>query len=294
MALDLLRWIKHNLIPSPSNNFQLFQRGQLLYIDYKITPKSRYSHGKPPHPKLYELIDSNRQQYIDLLTSFSIYYDRLQVIAKNKPGPGVPTFYTNWYTAQDATMLYCLVRTFKPRRYIEVGSGNSTHFARIASDDENLDLHITSIDPHPRRDIHETADTIIDTYLEDTDLSIFSELERNDIFFLDGSHRSFMNSDVTIAFLEIIPYLKSGVLVQVHDIWIPWDYPQNWADRHYSEQYLLASYLLGGAHDVEVIMPIQFVIHDEELNNISQPLWQSAAFQQVPYGGGVAFWFRKI
>src|SRR5690606_3705204 len=108
----------------------------------------------------------------------------------------------------DALTLYSLVRQTKPRRYIEVGSGNSTYFVRTAIHDAQINTHITSIDPLPRRDIHQVADTVIESGVESVDLTIFDTLEAGDIFFLDGSHRCFMNSDVAVAFLDITPNLK--------------------------------------------------------------------------------------
>lgn len=290
---DVLRWVKHNLIPSSNNNWRLFNRGQLLYVDYPISPRSRYGHGQPPHPRLYDILNRNRSQYARQLQSFVPYYDRLAEIATYPPDTDQPTFYSRFFTGYDALALYGLIRAHKPRRYIEIGSGNSTHFARIAAADEGLDMHITAIDAHPRRGIRNVADTIVETYLEETDLSIFDTLEANDILFLDGSHRAFMNSDVTIALVEIVPNLKPGVLIHIHDIWIPADYPEHWVQRHYSEQYLLSCYLLSEGAQFDVILPVQFIVQNPELNHISRPFWDREAVKAIPYGGGVSFWMKK-
>ena len=90
------------------------------------------------------------------------------------------------------------------------------------------------------------CDTVIRQPLETLDTAgIIENLQAGDILFVDGSHRCFTNSDVTVVFLEILPRLQPGVLVHFHDILLPYDYPPAWSRRYYSEQYLLACWLLG-------------------------------------------------
>jgi hypothetical protein len=120
---------------------------------------------------------------------------------------------------------------------------HSTKFARRAIRDHGLPTRIVSIDPDPRDEIDALCDTAIRESLEQIDLNVVDELERGDIVFIDGSHHCFMNSDVTVFFLDILPRLKPGTLVQFHDLMLPYDYPLEWIERYYSEQYLLAAYL---------------------------------------------------
>jgi hypothetical protein len=77
------------------------------------------------------------------------------------------------------------------------------------------------LDPEPRAQIDALCDTSIRRRLEDCDLSMFDQLEAGDILFFDGSHRVFTNSDVTVFFLELMPRLKPGVIVHIHDIFLP-------------------------------------------------------------------------
>jgi hypothetical protein len=130
--------------------------------------------------------------------------------------------------------------------FIEIGSGNSTIFARAALRRQPSPAKLVSIDPHPRAEIDALCDEIIRTPLEDVDLEIFDRLGPGDVLFIDNSHRSLMNSDVTVAMLDILPRLRSGVLLGIHDIFLPFDYFATWAQRAYNEQYLIACYLLGG------------------------------------------------
>src|SRR5262245_52540208 len=108
---------------------------------------------------------------------------------------------------------------------LSIGSGHSTKFARRAVVDYGLPTQITSIDPHPRAEIDALCHRTIRKPLEETDLNVFDELEPGDVVFFDGSHQYFMNSDVTVFFLDVPPRLKPGTLVQVHDNTLPYDYP---------------------------------------------------------------------
>jgi hypothetical protein len=125
--------------------------------------------------------------------------------------------------------------------------------------------------------------------LEAVDLSVFSPLEAGDLLFFDGSHRVFMNSDVAVFFLEVLPSLPAGVLVGIHDVYLPDDYPADIAERYYSEQYMLAAYLLGGA-EVEIVLPAWMVSVDPRFRDMIGGLWSGPAREAVePHG--VAFWF---
>jgi hypothetical protein len=141
--------------------------------------------------------------------------------------------------------LYSLLAQHNPRHYVEVGSGNSTKFARRAIRDHGLQTRITSIDPFPRAEIDSICDRVIREPVEHVALDTFDMLQPGDILFIDSSHRTFMNSDVTALSLDVLPRLPAGVIVEVHDITLPGDYPPQWTGRYYSEQYLLAAYLLG-------------------------------------------------
>lgn len=139
----------------------------------------------------------------------------------------------------DSVAIYGFISENKPVRYYEIGSGNSTKFAKQAIKDYKLQTRILSIDPNPRAEIDSICDQVVRKPLEEVNLNIFEDLEAGDVLFIDNSHRSFMNSDVTVVFLEILPRLKPGVFVEFHDIYLPFDYPQEWDTRYYNEQYLL-------------------------------------------------------
>lgn len=112
-----------------------------------------------------------------------------------------------------------------------------------------------------------------------------------DILFVDNSHRCLPNSDATALFFDLLPYLKKGVIVHVHDIYIPYDYPQFMCDRFYSEQYVLAAFLLANPEKYKPIFPCIFVSENKELSSSLSQLWNHPNTKNVePHGG--SFWFE--
>jgi hypothetical protein len=193
--------------------------------------------------------------------------------------------------ALDGVALYSYMVIHKPSLYMEVGSGNSTMFARKAIVDHNLKTRIVSIDPCPRADIDGICDEVIRKPVEEVSLQTFDRLGKNDILYVDNSHRVFMNSDATAIFLDVIPRLRSGVLVEIHDITLPYDYPTEWINRCYSEQYLLAAYMLAKGTIFDIILPTMFTSHDDELRSILTPLWEKEEMRNVETHG-CSFWIR--
>ncbi len=132
-----------------------------------------------------------------------------------------------WFESVDAEILYSVVRRFQPANIVEVGSGFSTRLMRSAIKDGSLATRITSIDPHPNTNIQPYADDYIRAAVEDVEgQRILSLLSAGDILFIDSSHTVKTGGDVPHLFLEILPRLKPGVIIHVHDIFLPFDYPE--------------------------------------------------------------------
>jgi methyltransferase family protein len=127
-----------------------------------------------------------------------------------------------FFNGFDAAIYYSLIRHLKPKRIIEIGGGHSTQIASKALS-ANGNGQLTCIEPYA-----------------------FARLEANDILFIDSSHTVKFGSDVCFEFLEILPVLKPGVWVHVHDIFLPHDYPAEWLLKRrlaLNEQYLLEAFL---------------------------------------------------
>jgi hypothetical protein len=265
---------------------------QLIVLDYPVKSVPRYGHGKPPHPELYKMINRNRTSYRDNLIKFLDFQKYLLNIPLREPDtPHGPCWINEMFSGLDAVALYSLLCLNNPERYFEIGSGWSTKFARRAIFDHSLKTKITSLDPSPRTDVSLVCDDVILKNLEDAELGIFDELESGDILFVDGSHRCFMNSDVTCVFLEILPRLNTGVLVQFHDIMLPYDYPPQWAERYYSEQYLLAVHILAETDKFDIISPNAFINNDPDLNGVLGPIWNETKMHGVNPNGR-SFWIK--
>lgn len=271
----------------------LSPKHQSLFLEYKIDLKPRYGYGKPPHKLLYEIINKNRDKYAENLKNFLRYREAIHSIKKcnDEQNDLMPCWNNEYLPGLDIIALYCFMDMYKPKRYIEIGSGNSTKVAVKSIKDHGINTKVTSIDPMPRAAINDLADEVIREPLEDIDLSFLRELDVNDILFIDNSHRCFPNSDVTVCFLDILPVLRPGVIVHFHDIYLPYDYPQFMADRFYSEQYLLACYLLGSQNRINILMPNFFVSEEGDLAKIIEPIWEHPNLEGVERHGG-SFWIQ--
>ncbi|GAA4392239.1 class I SAM-dependent methyltransferase [Hymenobacter koreensis] len=266
-------------------------RFQNLFLDYKVAFQPRYGHGKPPHEGLYRIIDANRATYQELLTAFLQYQDVFGKIrdAKNETDPNQPAWNNNFLPGLDIVGIYGMLAHFKPKQYVEVGSGNSTKVAYKAIQDQKLPTQITSIDPYPRAEIDQLANRVMRQPFENSDFSFLKDLGENDILFIDNSHRVLPNSDATVFFLEVLPLLRKGVIVHIHDIYLPYDYPQFMCDRFYSEQYMLAAFVLANPKKYETLLPNYFISEDPQLRQVLAPLWQQ--LPGVEQHGG-SYWLR--
>lgn len=263
--------------------------GRLLKLDFppSASPEPRYGHGKPPHARLAQLLGDLDDQYAEVLRRFAQYADALKAIPLARADAREPHWRTQFLFGIDGASLYCFTRERAPRRYIEVGSGNSTLFVDRARRDGQLDTEIVSIDPHPRREIDSICDRVVRAPLEKADLDVFSQLEDGDIVFLDGTHRVFTNSDAVVFFLDVLPELRPGVLVGIHDVHLPDDYRPEHTRRYYSEQYLLASYLLGESDWIRPVLPCWYVSQHTELGDLARALTPQGLQTQ-----GVIFWLQ--
>lgn len=190
----------------------------------------------------------------------------------------------------DGASIYGFIRRRRPSTYVEVGSGYSTRFAARAKADGSPDTRIVSIDPEPRTDIGSLCGQVLRERLEITDLSLFDELGAGDIVFFDGSHRVFMDNDVTTFFIDVLPRLRPDVLVGIHDITLSEDYFPEDAELLWTEQYMLAVALLAGG--VDPVLPYHYVAITPELSRTLNELWQAVGLSGVNAYGN-AFWFHS-
>ena len=136
-------------------------------------------------------------------------------------GPGYPSF--------DARTLYYTLREHKPRRYLEVGSGLSTYYASLAAAknaEDGRSMSITCVEPYPYDALRTLEDfELVETFVQDVPVEKFEELEAGDVLFIDSSHALKIDSDVAYLFLEVLPRIKPGVRVHIHDVPFPFNVP---------------------------------------------------------------------
>ncbi len=270
----------------------LKQQHRLVELDFPVRPQVRFGHGKPPHQLLKQRLSRSDATTRATLESFLPLLPRLAEITVEPVADAAQPHWRNpAFPAFDAIALYGLIATRRPRRVLEIGSGYSTKFARRAIADHGLSTRIISIDPEPRAEVDAICDEVIRVQLEQAPMQVFRDLTPEDIVFFDGSHRAFQNSDATVFFTEILPEIPAGTLVGIHDIFWPHDYPPAWLDWFFSEQYLLACWLLAG-EALKVVLPVHHAELTPELMAVMDPFWKHPALQGAYHTGG-AFFFEK-
>jgi hypothetical protein len=263
----------------------------LIRIDFPPTkdPRPRHGHGKPLHPELEHRLESGLAvQEVLLARCLAVAEECLTWPEQADPrNASLPWRDNTYMTLFDMVAAYGIISEAKPRSYLEIGSGVSTRVAYQARRAGDFPMQIVSVDPCPRVEVERLCDRVLRKRLEDSPVAEFVDSSGpGTVVFFDGSHRCFPGSDVTVFFLEILPKLKSGTLVHIHDIYLPADYPAWAGQRYWSEQYLLAAYLLGGADRVQIVMPCYYMGLEERCGRvIADKLGKGRAI-------GSSFWMR--
>lgn len=230
----------------------LFQPGHYYspYPDINDVRKNEVQiFGTPP--RVIAGIDMREEEQLALLEKFSLLYSSIPFGEQARSD--LRYHYLNpAYGHSDAIMLHCMLRTLSPSRLVEVGSGYSS-CVTLDTNEHFLGhrLRVTFIDPFPellRSLIHEedmASTKIIAKPLQQIDAEIFSELEENDILFVDSTHVGKVGSDVNHLLFEIFPILAPGVVIHLHDIFYPFEYPKEWVyeGRAWNEAYLVRAFL---------------------------------------------------
>jgi hypothetical protein len=209
-----------------------------------------------------------------------------------------------------------MLRHYQPKQIIEIGSGYSTLVmiqalqrnlaeSNQAPSDHSQPPAIMCIDPYPREFIRQVCQgtspgtpTLVSEPLEAQSWSLFEQLGENDVLFIDSSHVVRTGGDVNRIFLEILPRLHAGVLVHIHDIFLPEEYPEVWLKdlgRFWSEQYLLQAFLIGN-RDYQVLWPGAYMRleHGQLLEKAFPNFkcnrnWMGSFW--LRRGEGVSYWF---
>ena len=222
------------------------------------------------HSRFLPGIDINIEKQKDLLLKFN-YTSELLNFSFNKISDEEFYFNNERFTVGDAEILYSFIRYFKPNCIIEIGSGMSSLIASEAikkniKENEDFKIEHICIEPYPKTWLRKKNDIIlIEKKLEDIDLSIFEKLKENDILFIDSTHMIKPKGDVLTEYLEIFPLLKPGVIIHIHDIFTPKNYPDDWILEKvtfWNEQYLVEA-ILSNSNNFEIMLLLNHLFNSE-------------------------------
>jgi len=202
-------------------------------------------------------VDLNVSQQLSLLRQVFPKFSGEWNFAENKSSvTSMHTYYVNNNTfggGGDAEVLHSMIRHFKPKKVIEIGSGFSTYLSARAclmnKEKDGVETELYAVEPFPNETLKEGfpgLTALIQQPLEKVDLDVFKSLQANDILFIDSTHVLKIGGDVKYEYLEILPRLQNGVIIHSHDVFFPGEYPKRWMlDNRWfwTEQYLLQAFL---------------------------------------------------
>ncbi len=209
-------------------------------------------------------------------------------------------FYWNngMFPPLDAIVLYGMLREYRPPKLLEIGSGFSTEIALLAA--RQCQTQITCIEPYPTPHL-----LTLEPYLEkltrlpvqEVHLDTFTALEDGDFLFIDTTHAVKLGSDVNHLIFNVLPLLKSGVYIHIHDIFLPYEYPKRWYDEisiFWNEQYLLLAYLLENPR-IEILLPNYWLSlkHKESLKKRFETFDIWGLTNNLGGASGASLWLRK-
>jgi predicted O-methyltransferase YrrM len=197
----------------------------------------------------------------------------------------------------DAWVLEGFLRHLRPLRLAEVGSGFSTLVsARVNRELLDGATHITCIEPYPRPFLLDGVPGVDELRIEkvqETPLEVFEALDRDDVLFIDTSHVAKTGSDVVWLYQEVLPRLRPGVVVHIHDIFVPGEYPKDWVldGRAWNELYVVRAFLaFNSAFRIEFGAQYMLKRHRELVHEAFSGMREDRYSEP----GGGSLWIRRV
>lgn len=248
-------------------------------------------------------INFNIEKQLQLLETIAIYHDQILPFPINKK-EDYRFYYNNYYYSYpDATVFFCLLNHLKPQKIIDVGGGNSTTLMLDLNDhcfrDQPMD--ITIIEPYPQRieNLFQNERKLTKIYqkVQDVDLKIFENLKAGDLLFLDTSHVSKLGSEVNYLAFNILPRLQSGVIIHIHEMFYPFEYPPEFYEvgKVWNEIYLWRAFLTHN-NDYEIMFHNSFLAKKfpQELKKALPNYFNRGRKDVNVQCEGSSLWLRKI
>jgi predicted O-methyltransferase YrrM len=251
-------------------------------------------------------VNLNGEYQLSLLDAF-VNYQKEMPLQKTKTEGYRFHFDNVFFGGHDAILLYSLLRHFKPKKVIEIGSGYSSAVMLDTREAfPEITTEFTFIEPRPERlkSLLKPEDTskcgIIEKMLQDVDRTLFEELQNNDMIFMDTSHQMKVGSEVVYILFELLPKLKPGVLIHFHDVFWPFEYPMEWFEvgRSWNEAYGLRAFLqYNDSFAIEFFNSYMGNVH---MDIVNEKMYFAGTIQDrksLPVGhyySGGSLWLRKI
>lgn len=280
-ALQALGWhLQRNDFYSPLNDLEFLDRNRDLWAE-ACDPLE---------------IDWNLAHQMEVAAEAAAYVDELRSVPQRSENPAEYCWENPFWNNGDAMVQYGLLRSRKPRRVVEIGCGYSSllmskALAKNESEDGQPACQVTLVEPYPRRELLETLPAAWRCEyapLQRAPLELFETLEAGDVLFYDGSHCAKAGSDVNWFFFRVLPRVKPGVLIHLHDVFFPRDYPESWffdRGQTWNEQYVLQAFLMNNErYGIEVCNSYTWTHCPEEVTRLFQSL-------QPAYGASI--WLLK-
>jgi predicted O-methyltransferase YrrM len=263
------------------------------YYSPVVFPQDIHSSLDAPRP--LPGLNFNTATQLEMVRKFN-YREELLAIPLEPIDDTSAAYHNHAFEAGDAEMLYNMIRHYKPRRVVEVGCGQSTLFALLAErhnlqDDPSHSCQHICVEPFEQPWLEKTGVEVIREQIEKLDVSIVEALDENDILFIDSSHVMRPQGDVAHIYLRLLGLLRPGVIVHVHDVFTPRDYPSAWVlkERYlWNEQYVLEAFLSFN-HSFEILAMVNYLAHEypDELRRACPIL------EKEPWREPGSFWFRR-
>jgi hypothetical protein len=219
-----------------------------FFIPYRYADRLPQAGERLPYPVIETRLTTAALAFAQHVTLLTKYAAALAAIGQAPPP--APRWDQDWFPRLDGAMAYVLTRELRPARIVEIGSGHSTRFFARAIADGRLATRLTAIDPAPRAALAGLPVEWLRDAVPNVGMAPFAALASGDFLVIDSSHVLMPGSDVDFLINRVLPLLPLGVLVHLHDIFLPDDYPAEWDWRGYNEQLGVAALLSGGTWQV--------------------------------------------
>jgi hypothetical protein len=276
----ILRFVrKFGIHKLPNCRSALLHVGVFPIRDHYYEPQFDFREPRKPFTVDRNLpgIDWNIEDQVNFLANLK-YSSELKNIPSKQLRDLEFHFNNGNFESGDAEYWYQLVRHIRPRRIFEIGSGYSTLMAIKAiqmnqQEDQDYTCRHICIEPYEMPWLEKSNVEVVRQRIEYVDLDLFLNLEDRDILFIDSSHVIRPDGDVLLEYLEILPRLKVGVIVHIHDIFSPKNYLDSWLKEHvkfWNEQYLLEAFLTDNKN-WKILGALNFLHHNqfEDLKRVS-------------------------